>query len=123
MATIQELISNLKFILKLLYEEKEALLHNDGNKVAEILENKKIYIENLTQLKGLDIEHNQKVMSLIHEINSLQEINLLLTKQALSYQEMLIESIAKNIQNRTTTYSQKGSFNITDNINFIDQSV
>lgn len=42
MATIQELISNLKFILKLLYEEKEALLHNDGNKVAEILENKKI---------------------------------------------------------------------------------
>lgn len=123
MATIQELISNLKFILKLLYEEKEALLHNDGNKVAEILENKKIYIENLTQLKGLDIEHNQKAMSLIHEINSLQEINLLLTKQALSYQEMLIESIAKNIQNRTTTYSQKGSFNITDNINFIDQSV
>ena len=123
MATIQELISNLKFILKLLYEEKEALLHNDGNKVAEILENKKIYIENLAQLKGLDIEKNQKAMSLIHEINSLQEINLLLTKQALSYQEMLIESIAKNIQNRTTTYSQKGSFNITDNINFIDQSV
>ena len=123
MATIQELMTNLKFIVKLLYAEKEALIHNDGYKVAEILENKRIYIENLAQLKGLDIEKNQKAMSLIQEINSLQEINLLLTKQALSYQEMLIESIAKNMQNLTNTYSQKGSYNLTNNINFIDQSV
>lgn len=123
MATEQEFLKGLKEIIKVLYDEKEALLDSDGHKVAEILEIKNEYIEKLAQFKGMDVQNNEKAMSLIEEINSLQEINLLLTKQALSYQEVLLESIAKNINNLTNTYSPKGSKNASNSINLIDQSV
>jgi len=123
MATMQELIGELKGLVKVLYDEKEALLDNDGHKVAEIVEIKNDYIEKLRSFQGLDIVNNSKAMSLVEEINSLQEINLLLTKQALSYQDVLMESIAQNVKNLTNTYSPNGNNNTSSSINFIDQSV
>lgn len=123
MGTIQELISHLKSIIKLLYDEKEALIENDGHRISEIVELKTDFIKKLEHFKGIDVINNKKAMDLIGEIDSLQETNLLLTKQSLSYQEVLLESIAKNIQNLTNTYSQKGGYNTSNSINFIDQSV
>jgi hypothetical protein len=72
MATELELIHILKGIIKLLFEEKEALLNSDGHVVAEIVEKKNEYIEKLSAFKGIDIEKNEKVMSLIKEIDDLQ---------------------------------------------------
>lgn len=123
MAAIVELIAILKGIIKLLYVEKEALLNNDGHAIAEIVEKKNEYLEKLKELKGIDASSDERVMSLIEEINSLQETNLLLTKQALGYQEMLMESIAKNMKNLSNTYSPKGGYNQNNNVSFIDQSV
>lgn len=123
MATAQELINELKAIVNILEDEKEALLENDGHRVADILERKNNYIENLNQYKGLDILNNKKAMELIGEINSIQETNILLTKQALSYQDMLLESIAKNINNLNNTYTPNKGYNQQNNISFIDQSV
>lgn len=123
MATIQELLTHLREIVKLLYDEKEALLNNDGHLVAELVEKKTEYIEKLAEYKGIEIASNEKLMSLIKEIDSLQETNLLLTKQALSYQEVLLESIAKNIQALANTYSPKGSYSNSNSINLVDQSV
>lgn len=123
MLKIDNLIKELKGLTGILYEEKEALLNNNGHEVAEIVEKKKEYIERLEGFKGLDIEGDERVMTLVDQINQLQETNLLLTKQALSYQEVLIESIAKNINNAHSTYSQKGGFNKPSSINLVDQSV
>lgn len=123
MLKIENLIKELKALTGILYEEKEALLNNMGHEVAEIVEKKKEYIERLAEFKGLDIESDDRAMTLISQINQLQETNLLLTKQALSYQEVLIESIAKNINSTHSTYSQKGGFNKPSSINLVDQSV
>ena len=123
MASLQEFYSHLKSILKLLQEEKDALLHNDGFKIAMIVESKNEYIEKLSQFKGLDINENKKAMGLIEEINSFQEVNLLLTKQALSFQNVLLESIAKNVHNMSNTYSSKGKYGKLNDIGLIDHSV
>lgn len=123
MPSVQELYNHLNSIFKLLEEEKVALLHNDGVKVAELVESKNEHIEKLSKFKGLDIESNKKVMDLIKEINSIQEVNLLLTKQALSFQDVLLESISKSVQNMSNTYSSKGNYEATNNISLIDQSV
>ena len=123
MATELELIHILKGIVKLLFEEKEALLNSDGHVVAEIVEKKNEYIEKLSAFKGIDIEKNEKVMSLIKEIDDLQETNLLLTKQALGYQEMLLESLSQSLKNTNNTYSPKGNYSNTNVVNFVDKSL
>ena len=123
MGSIQELISDLKGLLKTLYEEKEVLLQSDGHRIAEIVEIKNDYIEKLAKYKGIEFEKNQKVIEIIEEINSLQEVNLLLTKQALSYQDVLLESISKNIKNMSNTYSAKGNYDSKNDVSLIDQSV
>lgn len=123
MATVQELIEVLKKLKNLLYDEKEALLKNDGHKIAEIVELKNDIIEDLKKLKVIDVSNNESVLELVKEIDSIQETNLLLTKQAIGYQEMLIESIAKNVKNLSNTYSAKGGYKAENNVNFVDQSI
>lgn len=123
MSTVVELCKHLKKIIKLLNEEKEALIRNDGGKIMEIVELKNKHIEKLSQFSGLDIMGNEKSINLIKEINSLQEVNLLLTKQALSYQEMLMESISQNIQNNSNTYSAKGNYEGTNDVSLINKKV
>ena len=123
MNSTQEVANHLKSLLTLLHEEKEALIHNDGNAIAQIVESKKSYIEELSNLKGLDIQDNNKIMAIIEQINGLQETNLLLTKQALSFQNNLLESMSKNVQGSASTYSPKGNYESKNTINLIDQSV
>ena len=123
MTSVLELINILKGIIKLLFEEKEALLNNDGHTVAEIIERKNEYIEKLSKFEGIDLDKNEKVISLIEEIDNLQETNLLLTRQALGYQEMLLESVAKNLKGFNNTYSPKGDYNKSNSINFVDKSL
>lgn len=123
MSTVQELCNHLKKIIKLLNEEKEALIHSEGNKIIEIVESKNKLIEKLSQFSGLDILENEKAIGLIQEINSLQEVNLLLTRQALSYQEVLLESISQSVQNNSNTYSAKGNYEGTNDINLINKKV
>lgn len=123
MASVQELNNHLKQIITLLNEEKQALLQNEGDKIFKIIESKNILIEGLSQFSGLDIVENEKLINLIQEINSLQEVNLLLTKQAISYQDMLLESISQNIQSNSNTYSAKGSYEATNDMNLINKKV
>ena len=73
--------------------------------------------------KGMDIENSKEAMDLIKVINSMQELNQLLTEQALSYQNAILESISKNLNNFSNTYSSKGTYDNSSNINIIDQSV
>lgn len=122
MASISEFNRDLRALLRILSNEKKALINNDADKIVQLVEKKTEFVEKLDKYKGLDIAANEEAMKLIKEINEIQEINLMLTKQAYSYNEVLMDSIAKNI-NKNNTYSPYGSSNKSNNVNFIDQSV
>lgn len=121
MASISELIRLLQDLLKILRDEKQALINNDGEKIAQLVDIKNNYIKKLGQFQALDAGKNQEVLDLVKEIDSLQETNLLMTKQALAYQNALLESISKNVKT-SNTYSSKGNYDSKD-INIIDQSI
>ena len=123
MKTINGLISILKKLLGILEDEKTALINNDGIKVAQLVEEK---IDIILEIEQLDIENSlsdPRVIDLVDQIGELQKTNLLLTKQALKYQQVMMESIAKNLSNKSGTYQQKGSQNKEQSISFVDQSV
>ena len=120
---MEELMEMLRGLIQLLEEEKQALIQNKGNRVEEIVRAKGKYIDRLAQFKGLDIEKDEKAMELIEEINSIQELNLLLTNQALSHQNAILESIIDNVNKLSNTYSAKGSYEKENSINLIDQSL
>lgn len=123
MTRIGELLILLKELKTLLFDEKEALLKNDGDRIAEIVEIKIELLEEVKKFKDIDASRDEKLLELVEEINSIQKTNLLLTQQAIGYQEMLIESIAKNAKNFSNTYSSKGGYDTNKNINFIDHSI
>lgn len=120
---MKELIKELKSIIQLLKEEKQALIENNGDRVGELVVLKSESIDKLVKFKGMDVENNKEAMKLIKEINSLQEINLLLTKQALAFQNSILESISKNVKKVSNTYSAKGNYELKNNVSLIDQSV
>ena len=129
MTQFKDLCNHLNSLLKLLEEEEEALIHNDVSKISELVEKKNEYVEVLSQysLSQNDViptaEEKSQLVKLVEEINSVQETNLLLTKQSLSYQNSLLEAISKNIQNTSNTYSAKGDYQKSNNIGLIDQEV
>lgn len=123
MISERELLKNLKSIYKLLEKEKQALIKNQGDEIRKIVEMKTKYIENISRYEGESIKENSKAMKIIEKINSLQELNLLLTKQALSFQDELLSAISQNVQNVSNTYSPDGNLESPKNINLIDQSV
>lgn len=120
---MKELLKHLKEIIKLLEEEKEALVKNHGDKIQDLVKAKSEIMDKLIEFKGMDIENNETAMNLIEKINDLQETNLLLTKQALAYQNSILEGISKNMNNMSKTYSPKGNYESKSSINLIDQSV
>lgn len=123
MASQRALVSDLKKILRLLQKEKKALIANDIEKLTEIINNKNESIERLAAYKGMDVKNIKEAMDIIGEINSIQELNLLLTKQALSFQEAILESISTNVNNASNTYSNKGKYESAKEISLIDHSV
>lgn len=123
MGQTREVKKHLNNLIKILKEEKQALIQGDGDKVIEIIESKNQYLEILSQFKGLNLEEDKTIMDLIEEIDSLQELNLLLTKQAQSYQNALLESLTEGLKNASSTYSEKGSYEGRKNSGLIDHSV
>lgn len=123
MKTNKKLVNKLNLLVSLLKEEREALIKSDGDKVAEIVKKKENIIEDLSTFKGLDIREDKTIMELIKEIDSLQEMNLLLTKQALSFQNALLESISKGVKASLNTYSAKGNYESNNKTGLVDQSV
>ncbi|MGN9164769.1 hypothetical protein ACTNDY_05720 [Tissierellaceae bacterium HCP3S3_D8] len=120
---MEELLKELKGIIKLLDEEKKALTQDDGKRIVKIVATKNEYIDRLSRFKGIDVENDEEAMKLIEEINSKQELNLLLTKQALSFQNSVLESISKNANKLANTYSARGNMENNNRVNLIDQSI
>lgn len=113
----------LNEFIKLLQIEKEVLIKNDAAKLAEIVEQKQNY---LVSFESLTIETIQKeeLTAIFAEIENLQRTNLLLTKQALDFQQTVMDAFSKGMQKGKTTYSKKGIYdNAGDQASVINQSV
>lgn len=123
MRTERELIDHLWRIQDLLKKERAALVHNDVDTISEITEKKDVEIEKLKDFNIEGIRNQQEVIGLIEEINYMQELNLLLTQQALSYQNVILESISKSINDFSNTYSANGKYEKMNNVNLVDHSI
>lgn len=124
MSTFKKLKNILKELMDILKEEKEALINNDSSAVAGLVERKIEIVSILENQSKEAVETDEEILKLVGAIKEIQETNLLLTKQALKFQENLIESIAENIKAVAETYSQKGEYKKqTQNINLVDQKV
>lgn len=123
MRTERELIDHLWRIQDLLKKERAALVHNDVDTISEITEKKDVEIVRLKDFNIEGIRNQQEVIGLIEEINYMQELNLLLTQQALSYQNVILESISKSINDFSNTYSANGKYEKMNNVNLVDHSI
>ena len=111
----------LKF-KKVLIDEKEALIKNDSAKVKALVEQKKLFLDSLPTLitEGLT---KADLIEVVEDIKNLQETNLTLAKQALQYQETMMEAITKGVNKGGSTYSKQGDYSATQQANLIDQSL
>lgn len=113
----------LKELVKLLQEEKAVLLRNDAAALEKIVAGKNELIPVIREEQEKGIVPDEAVRAYAQEIEKLQEVNQLLTKQALSFQEEIFKALSKNTAVKHNTYSKEGSLNRTKEVSIIDQSV
>jgi len=106
----------------LLVKEKEALIKNNGEEIQQIVKEKETFVVALEKAYVPEEQVNLLV-PLLEEIRQLQETNLLLTQQSLEFVGQFIESIQKEAQKQSKTYSKKGGYQKTQETAFLDQSL
>ncbi|WP_312711868.1 hypothetical protein [Proteiniclasticum ruminis] len=113
----------LKELLKILKEEKDVLLKNDALTLEKIVARKNEIVTIIREEQEKGVLPDEAVRSYALEIEKLQEVNQLLTRQALSFQEEIFKALSKNTAVKHNTYSKEGSMNRTKEVSIIDQSV
>lgn len=119
----KRLQGTLKELLKILKEEKEVLLKNDAASLEKIVTRKNEMVAIIREEQEKGVLADEAVRSYALEIEKLQEVNYLLTRQALSFQEEIFKALSKNTAVKHNTYSKEGSMNRTKEVSIIDQSV
>ncbi|MCP0886220.1 flagellar motor switch protein [Ligilactobacillus sp. WILCCON 0076] len=100
----KEFQKKIRIFRNVLTNEKESLINNKTEKVLEALSEKETYIPILDNYQG---PISEKTKQLLREIKELQETNLLLTRQALSYQNTLMQAIKDNLKSPNELYGPK----------------
>jgi hypothetical protein len=113
----------LKELLKILNEEKAVLLHNDAHTLEKIVARKNEIVMIIREEQEKGVVPDEVVRSYAREIEKLQEVNHLLTKQALSFQEEIFKALSKNTAVKHNTYSKQGNMNRAEDVSIIDQSI
>ena len=119
----KRLQGTLKELLKILKEEKEVLLKNDAASLEKIVTRKNEMVAIIREEQEKGVLADEAVRSYALEIEKLQEVNHLLTRQALSFQEEIFKALSKNTAVKHNTYSKEGSMNRTKEVSIIYQSV
>ena len=123
MSDTKRLQGALKDLLKILKEEKEVLVKNDALSLEKIFARKNEIVTIIREEQEKGVLPDEAVRSYAMEIEKLQEVNQLLTRQALSFQEEIFKALSKNTAVKHNTYSKEGSMNRTKEVSIIDQSV
>ena len=96
--------SQLNRFLQILRKERKALVNNQPEKLEELVDQKATFVSVFDDYQG---SISDKMKDLIVAIQRQQEENLLLTKQAISYQSMLMDAVKDTMKTSTqTTYAK-----------------
>ena len=123
MSKPQGILPLLRELVSVLKVEKEVLIKNESGKLMDLVEKKKDLLALINEYSVLDLMVTEELKSLISQMQGLQETNLLLTKQGLSFQENIMKALAKNNTSKYSTYSSKGSYQAQKEVKLVDQSV
>ena len=122
METSTNLEELLQQFIALLQREKKALIENNGKRVEKIVKEKQCFLEAIQSITSEDISE-PKMKAYVMAIQEKQETNLMLTKQALQFQEDILKAISQTITKSGNTYSQKGTYTATKHPGLINQSI
>ncbi|MFT8668769.1 MAG: flagella synthesis protein [Liquorilactobacillus hordei] len=106
--------------VKLLKKERGYLIKDDGEGLTNLLPEKESFVKILEEYHG---DVSEKARELITAIKTQQEENLLLTRQAIGYHDMLMGAIKKNLDNPAGTYSKNAQVRGGVHNNLIDEEV
>lgn len=120
METNKHLTSYLKQLLRLLKKEKKALVKNDGVQIEKIVKQKEQLVEPLNSFKGIPSVEEKK---LIAEIKQVQNDNLLLTKQAIAFNDRFLSAVGTGMKKANSTYSSSGRLASQEDLGFINHSM
>lgn len=120
METTKQLLPILKQLNKILKKEHKALVSNDNIQVEKLVKEKEEIVERLSSISSKPTVAESK---LLQEIKQLQDDNLLLTKQAIAFNNNFLQIVGETVQKTNATYSKKGGLAIQDDIGFINQSI
>lgn len=122
METGQSGLSLLMALKETLKREKEALMANDSMGFEAIVTEKQAF---LLQLEEASFEGCSRVAieKEANEIKELQECNVLLTKQAISYHDSILDALTDGMEKKSRTYSKKGQLSPAKNAGLFNQSV
>ncbi len=115
----KELQSLLKKYLRLLKKERRALIEDEGHLIEGIVKEKQAFSKLLSEYQTTN---NEDTTLLIRQVRALQTTNLLLTEQALSYQESLLGAVSQSVQQSNGTYSRSGNVDKQTDSSLMNQS-
>ena len=121
MSKTEQVLAKMLELKNLLIEERTVLIQHNGERLVELVQSKEVIMTALSAFDEADIDIDQ-LIDTTKEIKELQETNLMLTEQSLSFTEQLVSNIQKNVTKKNT-YSKKGTFERTGQTAFIDQSL
>ncbi|WP_281165287.1 hypothetical protein [Liquorilactobacillus sicerae] len=107
---INEFEKLLKNFYELLLKEKNCLINNQPGELLNIVDKKKGYLE---PFQNFHDKPTETVKVLVGQIQRQQRENLLLTKQAIGFEEMLLKAIRSNLKG-SPVYSQSSHQKITE---------
>ncbi|MFT8458990.1 MAG: hypothetical protein ABF804_04950 [Liquorilactobacillus ghanensis] len=113
-AEIERLLQQFQ---RLLQQENKYLINNQPDKLMPLVEKKQKYVRPFQDYTG---KVTPKMKELIQQVQTLQKENLLLTKQAMGFEEMMLKSIRSNLKTPGTIYSPNKSKKSADGISLID---
>ncbi|MFT8406877.1 MAG: hypothetical protein ABF630_10430 [Liquorilactobacillus sp.] len=99
----QNFEQTLQQFYQLLLYEKKCLINDQPNKLIKLVAEKQKYIDPFQSFSG---QITPIIKNKVKMIQIQQQENLLLTKQAIGFEEMLLKTIRKNLKMPQITYTQ-----------------
>lgn len=118
--TEKEFLRELNQFYHLLKKENQALIKYDGETLLSIVEQKESMVP-IFEVYEEPIK--EKVQERLLAIRTLQEENLLLTNQALSYQKMFMDTIQQQLKKNNTVYAPNNQPYQATEATIIDQDM
>lgn len=95
--------NKLRQFIRILKQEQKDLIKDDGQAVTEAVSQKEGFLSFFNDYQGAV---GQATKDLISTIQELQQTNLLLTQQALAYQQKMMDTIQNSLEKQKAPYGK-----------------